>query len=68
MPLARSEQRKAAGVADFLDGHVAAQRGLLLVGGEHLAEALDAGGGQGRIGPADMALTRCLPGPRLPAR
>src|SRR5690606_30749694 len=34
-------------VADFLDGHVAAQRGLALVGGEHLAEALDAGGGQG---------------------
>src|SRR5690606_14482761 len=42
---------EGTGVADFLDGHVAAQRGLLLVGGEHLAEALDAGRCQGTDRP-----------------
>src|SRR5690606_34393782 len=39
--------QEGTGIADFFDGHVAAQRGLLLVGGEHLAEALDAGGSEG---------------------
>src|SRR5690606_23340564 len=38
---------ECAGVTDFLDGHVAAQRGAGLVVGQHLAEALDARGGQG---------------------
>src|SRR5690554_2039112 len=38
---------EGTGVADFLDGHVAAQRGAGFVVGQHLAEALDAGGGQG---------------------
>src|SRR5690606_30320578 len=42
--------QEGGGVADFLDGDVAAQGGLLLVGGQHLAEALDAGGGQGADG------------------
>src|SRR5690606_3159597 len=38
---------EGTGVADFLDGDVAAQRGAGFVVGQHLAEALDAGGGQG---------------------
>src|SRR5690606_4850420 len=38
--------QEGAGVADFLDGHVATQRGAVGVVGEHLAEALDAGSGQ----------------------
>ncbi len=47
MPDARSEHRKRAGVADFFDGDVATQRGLRFVGGQHLAEVLDAGSGEG---------------------
>src|SRR5690606_30914767 len=39
--------KEGAGVADFFNGHVAAQRGLFLIGCQHLAEALDAGGGEG---------------------
>src|SRR5690606_30417722 len=39
--------QECAGITDFLDGDVAAQRGLLLVGGQHLAEAGDTAGGQG---------------------
>src|SRR5690606_36707986 len=38
---------EGTGVADFLDGDVAAQRGAGFVVGQHRAEALDAGGGQG---------------------
>src|SRR5690606_13502447 len=37
---------EGTGGADFLDGDVAAQRGAGFVVGQHLAEALDAGGGQ----------------------
>src|SRR5690349_2691543 len=39
--------QEGAGVADFFDGDVAAQRSLRFVGGQHLAEVLDAGSGEG---------------------
>ena len=42
--------QEGAGVADFFDGDVATQWGLRFVGGQHLAEVLDAGSGEGADG------------------